>query len=255
MSRGPTDSKPWKAVHGFWGTYTATSELPNVSGAAEQDSYLNAGDTACVGTELYVCTVATQSGATWKLMARNDSTTAATHGGTLAVTGATTLTGGVVATTMARIPNIADPLATTGTDKTYVASGDKYYAEVFLPANKTITGIAYMNGPTVGTNKVIVALYSSAGAKLANSATAGVTTSGADAWQEVAFTATYAAVGPARYWVVLQADGTTDNFHAIAASTYLNLTGTDTADAFGTLTAITPPTTFTADVGPIAYLY
>lgn len=176
---------------------------------------------------------------------------------TLAVTGATTLTGGIVSTTLGRVSNIpvgAVAYGSLGTNAVHVA-GTKYYSEIWLPANKTVTGIGVLNGATVGTDKLIVALANSAGTVVANSALAGTTTSGANGFQEIAFTGTYAAVGPARYWIIIQCNGTTDTTRRIATSTYLNWTGS-AAGAFGTLGAsITPPTSTTADVGPIAYLY
>lgn len=166
--------------------------------------------------------------------------------------------GGIVATTTVRISNIpigAVARASIGTDGASVA-GTVYYSELWLPANKTITGIAPLNGTTgVGTDKVIVALYSSTGALLAHSDLDGVLASGADAFQEIPLTAPYAAVGPARYFVAMQVNGTTTPHQRIPTATYLNATGS-VAGSFGTLPAsITPPTTTTADVGPIAYVY
>lgn len=176
---------------------------------------------------------------------------------TTTLTGAATLTGGIVATVdrVSTIPIGAVAYGSLGNNTTPVA-GTVYYTSLWLPANKTITGIAMLNGTAVGTDKIIVALYSSDGQTLlANSALAGTTCSGTDAFQEVAFTGTYAAKGPGRYWVAVQVNGTTCRLRNIAASTYLNFTGS-AAGSFGTLPAtITPPTTTAANVGPIAYAY
>jgi hypothetical protein len=145
--------------------------------------------------------------------------------------------------------------ASFGTSTTPVA-GTLYCAEAFLPRNMTLTGIGVLNGGTVGTDKWIVALYGSAGGSvLANSALAGTTTSGANAFQEIAFTATYAAVGPARYWVCGQLNGTTDRLRTVAASTFIDVLTNSTAGSFGTMPSLTAPTTFAADVGPAAYIY
>jgi hypothetical protein len=145
--------------------------------------------------------------------------------------------------------------ASMGTNTTLVA-GTTYWAELFIPRNMTVTGIGVLNGATVGTNKWIVALYPSAGgAAAANSALAGVTSSGANAFQEIAFTGTYAAVGPARYWVAFQSNGTTDTLRTIAASTFVDVLTTSATGSFGTLPSLTVPTTFAADKGPIAYVY
>jgi len=142
-----------------------------------------------------------------------------------------------------------------GTDKSLVA-GTIYVAEVFIARNITVTGVAILNGATVGTDKWIVGLYASAGgAAVANSALAGTTSAGANAFQAVAFTGTYAAVGPARYWIVLQSNGTTDTIRTVAAATFIDVLTTAAAGSFGTLPSLTPPTTFTADWGPVAYVY
>jgi hypothetical protein len=180
----------------------------------------------------------------------------ATVGETLAVTGATTLTGGVVATQPTRISNIpigAVARASIGTDAVHVA-GSIYFAEIFLPANKTLTGIGVLNGSVVGTDNLIVGLYSSTGTLLRSSALAGALSAGADGFQEIPFTSTYAAVGPARYWLAVQCEGTTAATQRIATATYLNSTGSQVG-VFGTMAAITPTATTTADVGPIGYVY
>jgi hypothetical protein len=131
-----------------------------------------------------------------------------------------------------------------------------YVSQIFLGASCTLTGVVVNNGATVGTNKYIVALFSSAGAVLANSALAGTTTSGGDVYQTIAFTGTYAASGPAVVWIGLYVDGTTDRFRSIpAVGAYAGLAGSVAAQSFGTVAAITVPTTFTADLGPVAFVY
>ena len=163
---------------------------------------------------------------------------------------------GIVGTTLGQVGNIpigATAYASTGTSAVHVA-GTQYYSEIFLPANKTITGIAVLNGATVGTDNLIVALASSTGAILRTSALAGTLSAGANAFQEIAFTSTYAAIGPARYFLIVQCNGTTATTRRIAASTYRNWAGS-AAGSFGTIAAITPPTSTTADAGPIGYVY
>ena len=177
--------------------------------------------------------------------------------GTLGVTGALTPTGGIVGTSLGKITNIpigAVAYGSLGTNAVHVA-GTTYRSEIWLPSNKAITGIGVLNGDVVGTDKLIAALYSSAGVLLANSDLAGETSAGADDFQALAFTAPYSAVGPARFFVLVQCDGTTAKTRRIAASTYRILTSSATG-VFGTLPAsFTPPTTTTADVGPIAEVY
>jgi hypothetical protein len=306
MGRAYADGNP-DATGKHWGTYSATTELPNTSSGVHSAS-LMAGDLASVGGTVYVCSAIAGSGvATWSellndagaiadltvttatvtelltadaavvtndldvgddltiagdvAVATNKFTVAAASGntvvaGTLGVTGATTVTGGLVGTSKIRITNIeigSVALASLGTNTTPV-SGTIYVSEIWLPSNKTLVGGAFLNGGTVGTNNAIVALYSAAGALLASSALAGVLTVGANTFQEIAFTAPYAAVGPAKYFLAYQTNGTTTRLRTIATATYLN-TASATAGVFGTLGAITPPTTTTADTGPIGYVY
>jgi len=142
-----------------------------------------------------------------------------------------------------------------GTDKSLVA-GTIYVCDIFVPRNLTLTGISILNGATVGTDKWIVALYPTAGgAAVANSALAGTSSAGANVFQPIAFTSTYAAIGPARYWIALQSNGTADTIRTVAGSTFIDVLSTAVAGSFGTLPSLTPPTTFTADWGPIAYVY
>lgn len=175
---------------------------------------------------------------------------------TLAVTGASTLTGGVVAAPPLKVWNHVPvgALASRGTDAARTA-GTIYYSEVFLPANKTITGIGVLLGTTAGTDKICVGLYSAAGALLANSALAGVTTATGDVYQQVALTATYAAVGPARYFTAVQINGTTDGLQMHTTLGPLGITGSQ-AGSFGTLATISSvASTHTDNVGPMTYLY
>lgn len=50
-------------------------------------------------------------------------------------------------------------------------------------------------------------------------------------------------------------NGTTATVRTIAANTYIDANTGSAAGTFGTMLDFTPPTTFTADVGPVAYLY
>jgi hypothetical protein len=174
-----------------------------------------------------------------------------------ALTGAVTAGAGEVATgasTFSTVPIGSVAYSAFGNATTTV-SGTIYWAEVFIPRNFVATGIAVLNGGTVGTNNGIVALYSTTGALLANSALAGAVTAGANAFQTRNFTATYSTKGPARYFVAYQANGAVDNIRTIAASTFVTSLTSSATGTFGTLTALTVPTTVTANVGPIAYVY
>ncbi|SRR6266568_4695059 len=175
---------------------------------------------------------------------------------TLSVAGGLTPSGGIVGTMKTRIPDVdigSVAYGSLGTDGVHVA-GTIYVAEVFWPFTKVCTGVAILNGSTVGTDSMIVGLYGSAGGNiLSNSALAGTLTVGANAFQEIPFTALRTLPG-GRYWIAMQSNGTTDKTRKIAANTFLNLTKSFTG-SFGTLTALTVPTNTTADVGPIAYVY
>lgn len=145
---------------------------------------------------------------------------------------------------------------TDGTDTTPV-NGTRYWCSVFIPHNVTLTGIGYLIGTVGGTNNVIVELKNAAGVSLANSTLSGTTVGTLATFQQVAFTATYTVIGPGWYYLVLQFNGTTARFRTIPANLGISqvaITGS-AAGTFGTLAAITPGTTFTAGVGPIAYTY
>lgn len=139
-----------------------------------------------------------------------------------------------------------------GNATTYV-NGTIYWAQLNIPESFTVTKIGCLNAGTVATDKVIYALYSTTGALLGNTALAGTTTAGANAFQEISLTATYAAIR-GRYFVAVQANGTTDNLRTVAASTFVDVLTTSATGTFGTLTALTVPTTFTSNVGPICYV-
>lgn len=144
-------------------------------------------------------------------------------------------------------------LNTTGTT---LAATTMYCAELNIPTNKLLTGLAWLNGTTVGTDKHLMALFDSGGNLLANSAVAGATTSGASTYQQAAFTTAYFAIGPAQYFACLQTNGTTDTVRMVVTGTQDNLlTKGVTSQTFGTLAAFTAPTTFTTAVGPYAYAY
>ena len=172
------------------------------------------------------------------------------------VTGIITPTGGITAAADQTISprNIhvggtSAMLAADGNDSTPVNT-ETYIGEVFIPANCTITGVAVFNGSNV-TDNVIVALANSGGTVVAQSiSTAG---SGTDAYQRVPFTGTYAAKGPATYYVLTQYAGSTSRYNTFASGNFG--ASKKTGEVFGTFTTITPPTTFTTALANIASLY
>lgn len=143
------------------------------------------------------------------------------------------------------------PIATTtGTDVTPV-SGTRYTASVVVPHTATLTGVSYLIGSVGGTDKVIVELYDSAGTLQAQSAAAGVTVGSSATIQQVPFTSTYVAE-PGVYFISVSVNGTTCRLRTIVLAETLTKSATGT---FGTPAALTPPTTFTTGVGPIASTY
>lgn len=175
------------------------------------------------------------------------------------VTGALTPTGGVAAAGgFSASPRLihsggAPPqVSTDGSDYTVVAT-EVLIAEVFVPANMSITGVSLLNGSAVAGN-VKVGLANSAGVVVATSASTAQ--AGTDAYQRIPFTGAYAAKGPATYYILAIGDtgGGTSliNTHTFGDFGAAKQTGQVFATGF---TTITPPTTFTTGLGPIASLY
>lgn len=127
-----------------------------------------------------------------------------------------------------------------------------YIAEIYVPNNMTITGIALFNGTAVAGN-VTVGLASSSGAPIAAALSASTAQTGTTAYQLIPFATPYAAVGPATYYIQVQFNNSGANFRAHVLGTIG--TTTQTGQTYGTMTSFTPPTTFTTNVGPIAGLY
>lgn len=145
-------------------------------------------------------------------------------------------------------------LETAGTAP--AANTEQYCSEIDLYYSTLVTGLGVLNGTTVGTDKHIVILYDSSGNVLANSATAGATTAGASTYQKMNFVTKYWSVGPGRYFGCVQSNGTTDTIrHAITAVNDNILGGTITTQVFGTVKAITAPTTFTTAKVPYFLVY
>lgn len=154
--------------------------------------------------------------------------------------------------------------------KTMVA-GTVYYAGPFNIAQTiggddvvtqsaplTLNGVNVKIGGTGGTDNWGVGLYNSAGVLVASSNNAGVLAGTANQWQQFPFysggVATPYVAPPGQYYIGLQSNGTTATFAAINAPTYPLFTGSKTG-AFFNVTTLTPPTAYTADVGPSTFLY
>lgn len=156
---------------------------------------------------------------------------------------------GLTASTVYHSGDAAPPTATTGTDKTPVVT-ETYISRVFIPVNCTLTGISVLNGSAVAGN-MTVALADSNGVVIA--ASASTAASGTAAYQQVPFAATIAVKGPAEYFILVQNNNTSNRFRAHALGNFK--AGKLTGQTYGTLPNFTPPTGFTADLGPIADVY
>jgi len=145
---------------------------------------------------------------------------------------------------------------TAGTDKTPV-SGTRYSCSIFVPHNMTMTGIGYLIGSVGGTDSAIVELHDADGTLLANSAVAGTVVGTTATFQEIAFTAPVEVVGPSWYYLSVTMNGTTARLRVLATALGVSQTALtkSATGTFGTVGALSVPTTFTADVGPIAYTY
>lgn len=142
---------------------------------------------------------------------------------------------------------------TTFTD----VSGKLWYSQLYAASSVTSTGACDLNG-TVGTDKVIYALWDAAGNLLATTALAGTNTATNSKYQCIAWVTPVAITGPGTYYIGLQGNGTADTFQAYATggapANYA--TGVQTGGSFGTILPLaTPSTTFTTAIGPLMTLY
>lgn len=138
-------------------------------------------------------------------------------------------------------------------DKTMVA-GTRYFSSVNIGVGGTFTGIQALVGTTGGTDLWDFELHSPTGALLATSLATGTTAGTASTWQRLAFTTPYTITVPGTYWLVVQSNGTTAKLATINSVTSPTLTGSGTG-TLGTAASITPTTTYTANLGPVANLY
>ena len=145
--------------------------------------------------------------------------------------------------------NIGVTAATEGTDTTPVVT-EEYVAFVFVPMNTKITGLALLNGSAVAGN-VRGILYDSNGAIVAS--TASTAQAGIAAYQNIPLSAATDVLGPAMYFIGFRFDNVAARFRSHTIGTFG--ASKKTGQTYATLTALTPPTSFTASVGPIADTY
>ena len=178
-----------------------------------------------------------------------------TVAGTVGVTGAATLSGGIVGGQRTRWQTLDTISPLDGTD-TACDNGSIWVAGIYVPVNCVITGIEYVVGSVGGTDSVVVGLYHSGGTLAANSLLTGTVVGTAAQTQQVAFTSTYATQGPAQYWVALQFNGATAKLRTIPAYAGLGTNRIKQAGAFGTMATLSPtPSALVAGLGPIASTY
>ena len=132
-----------------------------------------------------------------------------------------------------------------------------YCTQIYLPANKTLTGLGILNGATTANGHRNVILYDAAGNLLANSGST-TTTGTASQYQAFPFTAQYFAVGPAWYVGCSQAQSSSDTLNLIvtADGNAGFWTQIYTGQTYGTVPAtIVAPTAYTTAQGPYFYFY
>lgn len=143
--------------------------------------------------------------------------------------------------------------ATSGATNASIVTTETYVCEVYIPANSTITGISVLNGTAVAGN-LNVGLANSAGTIVAQSATT-TAASGTSTYQQVPFTTPYSAIGPGKYFILLQGSNTSGRYNA---HTIGNFGATKvTGETYGTFltTASYSTTTFTTAIAPVADVY
>lgn len=259
----PADSVNKAKIQNLSGGTLYYKNASDVS-SSSSDGNLTAGQTVTVSTSNWIVTTSTVNVAIIPIAGRSDLGDDVVAG-TLAVTGASTLTGAVTLTGSTTVTPASSPTgvatwqpptATSGTDTAF-ASGTVFVGSIYVPANKTLTGIAFLLGSVGGTDKVVVQLNSSSGTLLANSTlTASGTTAGTAAnTQAIDFTSTVAVTGPARYWIGVSANGATAKLRTVPAFCQAGMFGNSLSQTAATPATIVAPTTFTADKAPIAWVY
>lgn len=140
-------------------------------------------------------------------------------------------------------------IATTSGSNLDTVATVVYIAEIQVPFPVAVTGIAVFNG-TAAAGNTKVGLADVTGAVIATSA--AVAASGNTAYQRIPFTEVE-YLQPGTYYVLVFNDATGDiRTHTVGNFGAASQTGQVFATGF---TTITPPTTFTTAVGPIATLY
>jgi hypothetical protein len=233
-------------------------------GAITSDGLITAGAGVNLGTsQALLGTTAITIGNNTQTVAVNSSDWDISTAGVMTGIGAITSDGLITATgglTIPTTPSVfyaaggAPIIAATGTDVA-CANGNRFWVEVNIPYNVTITGVGVLLGSVGGTDSICVQLFNAAGTQVATTrVNKTATLLGTTAtFQNIAFASTYSAVA-GKYFVAVQFNGTTGKFRAYPIVGSKFITGT-AAGTWGTAANITPGTSFTADKGPICFLY
>lgn len=161
------------------------------------------------------------------------------------------VTGGALICSNVTIGPIA--LASMGTNTTGVLN-QWWITEIMVPYNRVVTNVNVLQGGTATTDKIMAAIYTAQGVLVGNTATAGVTLSGANTFLALPMTAATQLYGPQQYFVYVCTNGATAGDIQTLAAPYLVCSGI-LAGTFGTVPAtVTTPTTFTTGNAPIVYL-
>lgn len=181
-------------------------------------------------------------------------------GGIVSVNNITPSTGAIAA------PKWPD-IGSAGTNQTPTV-GTWYVIVVEVPRNQTFNGAAFLiGGATPAAEKAIVCMWDANGSLVANSTTTPAANNiqtgavagpsalnGTNRWAQFPFVLTYAAKGPARYFLGVQFDTATVSLFRSTGTSFAGL-GTTQAGTFGTTATLSSiPTTFNT-ASPYMYVY
>lgn len=143
--------------------------------------------------------------------------------------------------------------AAAGTSQV-VVPGTTYIIDLVNPFTHPVTGVQILTGAASGAGNGLVTLYDREGFLIASSASTA-TSAVANAFSKIPFTAPVILPGPQQYFVGYQGSNATDTIRVLPAANALFELTTSVTGTFGSTPNITPPTTFTTLVGPLATLY
>lgn len=169
-------------------------------------------------------------------------------------TGVDSYLGQTLAPALCHSGGVPATASTDGTELDVVVT-ELYLCEVLIPGNGPITGVNFMTGTNTNGNAKVM-LFDSAGTRLAISASTDVSSFAADSYNKVPFSSVYNAKGPAKGFIGIICDDNTNdiNTHTFGGFDAGKITGLVYATEAG-YASITPPSTFTTGLGPIASLY